>query len=217
MKKVGVFDQYAAVKPMSENVPDLLASFIEVRPGERILDVGCGDGRFLRFCESQMSEGSVYGTDVSYVRLQRCIGEQLKVGQAEVENMPFADNTFQTILLIEVIEHTWQPEKALKELARILAPGGKMILSTPNYPVKRVYDWAAYLRGNSRSPADDPTHFSPFSAKGIAELCSRNFSRVESYMTRIAGESRVSLIRHIHKMPRLTHLLGHKIIVIGYK
>ena len=217
MKKAGVFDHYAAVKPMSENIPDLLASFIEARPGERVLDVGCGDGRFLRFCESQMKEGIIYGTDVSYVRLQRCIGEQLKVGQADVENMPFADNTFQTILLIEVIEHTWQPEKALSELVRILAPGGKLILSTPNYPIKRVYDWLAYLRGNSESPADDPTHFSPFSAQGITELCSRNFSRVESHMTRIVGESRVSFIKHIHKMPKLTHLLGHKIIVIGHK
>ena len=217
MEKTGVFDQYAVDKPMTENIPELLASFIKFKERDRVLDAGCGDGRFLRFCESKIQEGTIFGTDVSHVRLQRCAVQQLKVGQAEVENMPFATNTFQLILLVEVIEHTWQPEKAVKELARILAPSGKLILTTPNYPIKRVYDGISFLRGNSKSLADDPTHFSPFSAYRIAELCSHHFTQVESYMTRIGGQSRFPILKHIHKVPRLTQLIGHKVILICQK
>jgi ubiquinone/menaquinone biosynthesis C-methylase UbiE len=116
-------------------------------------------------------------------------------------------------LLIEVIEHAWQPEAMIAEIARILLPQGRLVLTTSNYPIKRAYDWLSYFQGVRPSPADDPTHFSPFSARGIRKLCRRYFTTVESQINRVAGEGRLPVLAHLKSIPSVGDLVGHKITV----
>ena len=74
---------------------------------------------------------------------------------ASAENLPFVDNSFDVIVIKHVVEHLPQPDQAIRELGRILVPGGLLILSAPNLesllkPLKGQ-DWIGY---------QDPTHIS---------------------------------------------------------
>jgi SAM-dependent methyltransferase len=98
----------------------------------RILDAGCGSGRNMlelaRF-------GSVTGTDVSERALE--LARQRGVGGAELarlEQLPFADESFDVITCLDVIEHIPDDVGALRELRRVVAPSGRLLVTVPAYP-----------------------------------------------------------------------------------
>lgn len=216
-KKTTVFDKYAIEQDMPLSVPATFAPYVQVPPGGRILDVGCGDGRFLTFCREVVPQGFSVGMDISWIRVQRVARQGFIVLQADSERLPFASQTFHLVLLIEVVEHTQYPEAVMAEIARVLVPDGRLILTTPNYPIKRAYDWLSYLRGTRSSPGDDPTHFSPFSARRIKSLCARHFATVDGQIHHIAGEGRWPALARLRSVPLVGDLIGHKIMVFCHK
>jgi len=86
-----------------------------------LLDVGCGDGVFCQWIGSQVAVNRLAGVDVSTVLLERakrrCPGVELHLGK--LPNLPFADNEFQVVTLIEVLEHLPDPVSALREIFRV--------------------------------------------------------------------------------------------------
>jgi SAM-dependent methyltransferase len=102
----------------------------------RILDVGCGRGFFL----GQMAaiyrergwpiEGNLLGVDIDLADYQAndVPAQQIDVNQ----KLPFADATYDVVLAIEVFEHTRAPYLLMQDIARLLAPGGRILLSVPN-------------------------------------------------------------------------------------
>jgi SAM-dependent methyltransferase len=213
-EKTTVFNEYALQRAMPLAVPTVIGRLISALPRGPVLDIGCGDGRFLSFCQSVLPQEVSVGLEISSVRLQRVVEQGLMGAQADSEKLPFADGTFRMILMIEVIEHAWHPESMIAEAARVLAPDGLFVLTTPNYPIKRAYDWLSYLRGSRPSPADEPTHFSPFSARQIKGLCQRYFATVKGEMQHIAGEGRVPGIGRLHNIPWIADRIGHKILLV---
>jgi ubiquinone/menaquinone biosynthesis C-methylase UbiE len=209
------FDRYALDKRMPESVPPFFAQHVRVSRGGRILDIGCGDGRFLRFCQQVAPEAACVGTDISWVRAVRTSKGGLDVLQSDGEMLPVRSRSFDLALLVEVIEHVRNPERVLAEVTRVLKPDGRLVLTTPNYPAKRVYDWLAYIQGKRSSPADDPTHFSPFGARRIVRLCRRYFSTVTYQIVHIAGEGRWPVLARLRLSPTLGPVLGHKIIILA--
>jgi ubiquinone/menaquinone biosynthesis C-methylase UbiE len=94
-----------------------------------ILDVGCGSSPVLtRF------PGAV-GMDLNENKLLflRGCGLDASFIKASAESIPFADNKFDYVLCLELIEHVYNPVAVFQEMNRVLIPGGKLILSTPNY------------------------------------------------------------------------------------
>jgi SAM-dependent methyltransferase len=88
--------------------------------GGRHLDIGCGDGYFL-----QRSPAAVrHGMD----RL---------TGQAVEDGIPFADGAFDVVTMLAVIEHLDDPAPVIEDIDRVLAPGGRLVLTTP----KRAAEW----------------------------------------------------------------------------
>lgn len=213
MKRIAVFDKYAMAKPMPVSVPDHFVPWVQVPPGGRILDLGCGDGRFLEFCVVAAPQSRPVGVEISWVRARRVADKGFIVLQADSERLPFADGSFHLVLCIEVIEHVCRPDAMMADIARILLPEGRLILTTPNYPIKRMYDWLKYLQGIRPSPADDPTHFSPFSARRIRGLCSRYFASVESWIHHIAGEGRWPVLARLKRSPGIGDWVGHKVML----
>lgn len=213
-KKTAVFNEYARQRAMPLAVPTVIGRLISALPRGPILDVGCGDGRFLSYCRDVLPQEVSVGLEISSVRLQRVVEQGLIGVQADSEKLPFADSTFRMILMIEVIEHAWKPENMIAEAARVLAPDGMLVLTTPNYPIKRAYDLLNYLRGSRPSLADEPTHFSPFSASRIKRLCQRHFAMVKGEMQHIAGEGSVPGIGRLHDIPWIAERLGHKILLV---
>ncbi len=110
----------------------LLREILQARPfiRGRLLDVGCGKRPYAAIYEP-LVEKSV-GTEVVY--------SPHGVGMADViclaERVPFANRSFDTILCTEVLEHTIDPFTVMREFARVLKPGGYLLLSVPFiYPI----------------------------------------------------------------------------------
>lgn len=100
-------------------------------PGRRLLDVGSGAGFFLKAAESDGWD--VEGVEVSEAAAgyaARVLG--VKVRQAKLEGVGFGADSFDVVTLLDTIEHLGDPERAMAEILRILKPGGRLILNTPD-------------------------------------------------------------------------------------
>lgn len=105
---------------------EVLARVEGVR-GRDILEVGCGEG--------MMFDGT--GTtpvqmDVSMRRAALARGKAPWVLCADGYDLPFADRSFDVVLLVAVLEHTSEPWRVLAEAHRVLRPGGRVIIVVPN-------------------------------------------------------------------------------------
>lgn len=96
--------------------------------GEKFLDAGCGTGLILRHLPS----GSI-GLDINPRNLRRAKAHapQAKLVLGDIEKMPFADQSFTTIICTDVLEHLINPQKGLSEIFRVLTPKGILIGSVP--------------------------------------------------------------------------------------
>jgi 2-polyprenyl-3-methyl-5-hydroxy-6-metoxy-1,4-benzoquinol methylase len=108
--------------------------------GRSLLDAGCGTGLFSQAAAQRGAR--VTSLDVGERLLEqvaRKTDSERVVG--DVAGLPFDDGRFDYVICTEVIEHTLQPRRAVAELARVLAPGGTLVLTTPNrvwHPAIRV-------------------------------------------------------------------------------
>jgi len=103
--------------------------------GRRVLDVACGEGYGTAALAASGAE-QVIGVDVSpevCAHAQSKYGIDARVGSAEA--IPLADASVDVVVSFETIEHLEQPEVFLNECHRVLAPGGNLVISTPNLPV----------------------------------------------------------------------------------
>jgi SAM-dependent methyltransferase len=126
--------------------------------GLRILEVACGRGGFVR--ELALAGAFVTGCDFSATALHVGQGkiQQLagNVGtarfvQGDVQNLAFADGTFDVVVSCETIEHVPDPWAALREMYRVTRRGGKLFLTTPNYlNLMGAYDLYAHFRHPGR-------------------------------------------------------------------
>jgi 2-polyprenyl-3-methyl-5-hydroxy-6-metoxy-1,4-benzoquinol methylase len=100
------------------------------------LDFGCGPGTLIHLLPARISAVGVdiAASQVSYAE-QNYAGPEKQFIQIESSELPFADATFDSITCIEVVEHLELKltREILKEFSRVLRPGGKLILTTPNY------------------------------------------------------------------------------------
>jgi SAM-dependent methyltransferase len=99
--------------------------------GARVLDAGCGSGRTL---QELVDYGEVSGIElnVEAAELARARGHgEVRVGRLEA--LPWADDTFDLITCLDVIEHTPDDRLALTELRRVCRPGGWMLVTVPAY------------------------------------------------------------------------------------
>jgi len=139
-------------------------NLLSVSPGERVLDIGCGDARDILMLANSGAE--IVGLDISPGMVQvarqeldrNCINNvTLIVGDAS--NLDFPDSYFDKILCSEVIEHIPEIRKSLMEMRRVLKPGGTLVLSTPNraslYGFERYYIWQGLLQRPWPHPCDE--------------------------------------------------------------
>jgi dolichol-phosphate mannosyltransferase len=94
---------------------------------ERILDIGCGSSRIVQ------SLPQAVGLDMQLRKLRwlRAPGRQLV--QGSLSQLPFRDHEFDAVICSEVIEHIPRQDIDLTDMVRVLAPGGKLVLGTPDY------------------------------------------------------------------------------------
>ncbi len=103
--------------------------------GARGLDVGCGEGVMLRLCGEQGArmiglDGMEGAVRFASALLGACRLEAVLI-RADAQELPFADNSFDFVTCLEVIEHLERPEAFLSEVRRVLKAPGVLVLSTP--------------------------------------------------------------------------------------
>ena len=97
----------------------------------RILDAGCGSGRNML---ELAPHGEVTGVELSLpsAELARARGLGEVIG-GSLEELPLADNSFDLAVCLDVVEHLQDDERALRELRRVVAPGGALLVTVPAY------------------------------------------------------------------------------------
>jgi len=118
--------------------------------GKRILDVGCGVGAFVRRLREFSQD--VYGVDIDAARVRQGAAQVPNLALSLGEYLPFADDTFDVVLLHEVIEHVTDDLATLREVRRVLRPDGRAVVFCPNrlYPFEThgVFLGKRYVFGN---------------------------------------------------------------------
>jgi len=111
---------------------DLVYRLADPRPGERALDVGTGTGHWA--CDLADRGLEVTGIDASESMLRAARTKDCRVTwkRADVEAMPFADGAFDLVLSVTVLEFVRDPARVLTEMARVTAPGGRMVVGVLN-------------------------------------------------------------------------------------
>ncbi|MGA8339294.1 MAG: methyltransferase domain-containing protein [Solirubrobacteraceae bacterium] len=120
---------------------ELRAGFLrsEIRPGDRALDLGCGAGDFTAVLARDGAHA--IGVDVAEAALARARAHHpaLDFRLAPVEGpLPFEDNVFDLVWASEVIEHVADTARWLSEVRRVLAPRGRLLVTTPSHGRLRV-------------------------------------------------------------------------------
>ncbi len=101
----------------------------------RVLDVGTSTGANLRLLRD-LGFHAVDGLDFSQEAIRYCREKGLGiVRHGDVCGMPFADESFDLLLATDIIEHVDDDLKALREIARVLRPGGKALIVVPAFPI----------------------------------------------------------------------------------
>ncbi len=120
--------------------------------GGKALDVGCGVGQVVA---RLMSGGAdAYGLDVSAPNIKRAQKVSTNCKLYDGGRFPFPDNYFDSAGALNVLEHVEEPEAFLSEIARVTKPGGRVVVSSPNFfRVIGLRDYHPSMRGlaNKRS------------------------------------------------------------------
>ena len=137
----------------------------------KFLDIGCNQGIYLLGYQG----GWKMGVDISLHVLQKLKHRfqdiNLAVSDAQALDC-LQSNTFNGILCSEVLEHVYEPEKMIAEIARLLVPGGKALITTPNYKKKRP-EWTetGVLRQYGIQGVQSDTYFhTAYQPEELAEM-----------------------------------------------
>ncbi|KPV53004.1 glycosyl transferase family 1 [Kouleothrix aurantiaca] len=115
-----------------------LIDHLDLHDGDNILDCGCGMGVYMMMM-SRLRNLNIVGVDGDVGRLEWAEreGVDARLSRVDIHTLPFADASFDKVLMTEVLEHIAEDRVAMREVFRVLKPGGTLALSVPhaNYPV----------------------------------------------------------------------------------
>lgn len=127
-----------------------------MKKGDKLLDVGCGRGDFSKGFKN-------LGLQVSGIDCEKSDSGELKdvefkIADSEKDSFPFQDEIFDFVFSKSVIEHFFKPDNFIKECHRVLKPGGKIIVMTPDWQSQQCIFY------------NDYTHIHPYNPLGLANL-----------------------------------------------
>ncbi len=116
------------------------------KPGARALDVGCGVGQVVARLKEAGFEA--WGVDVSEPNITRARKFSDRCSLYDGRRLPFPDRHFASVGALNVLEHVDEPEAFIAELVRVVEPGGRIVISSPNFfRVLGFRDYHPHMRG----------------------------------------------------------------------
>lgn len=135
-----IFGGYKDIRPYFNRLARWFDSYVQ---GPNILDIGCAYGYLLNRFNGR---GQLFGVDVSEyaiaVAQQNYPDYKFQTAILGVKPLPFADGFLQTVIATDVMEHLHYKDQpaAAKDILRVLAPGGKFLMTTPNRSlIRRIF------------------------------------------------------------------------------
>ena len=161
----------------------------QLRSGSRLLEIGCGAGNLL--LQATVAGSYPVALDLSMQALT-FVRSRLEEAQSAPEApngfactqgigelLPFRDNLFECILLSEVIEHLETPQVSIREAARVLCTGGRLLITTPNYrSFWPIMEWAVD-RLNMAPKMAGEQHISRFHPSSLTKMLTESGLRME--------------------------------------
>lgn len=130
-------------------------------PQGRVLDLGCGIGHSY----AELAPRETVGVDN---RAHVLVGQDRETHHADMRRLPFAAGAFDAVLSVQSLEHVPDPCEVLREVVRVLVPGGTAIFVTPNR-----------LQFARPDEIIDPYHYHEFSPHELTTLCAPHFAEVQ--------------------------------------
>jgi SAM-dependent methyltransferase len=153
-----------------------------------VLDLGCGTG----YGSAELAQGGAQVTALDRVAPARALrGSGPRFVRGELGGLPFAPASFELVVSFQVIEHLVDPSDYLREIARVLRPGGTLLLSTPNL---------------LQSDRENPYHVHEYAAEELRAALSRWFASVEMLGVFAVGPAARFQEERMRRIRRITRL-----------
>lgn len=169
-----------------------------LKENSRLLEIGCGAGNLLVQASVPGSFPIALDLSMQALTFVRSRLQELETGQEPIkgfaclqsigERLPFADGSFDFTLLSEVVEHLEEPHLSIREASRVLRPGGRLLVTTPNYrSFWPIMEWTVD-RLNMAPKMGGEQHISKFYPATLNSLMVKSGLRLE-YSGTIYGVS----------------------------
>jgi len=133
-----LYDASTARLALYRETQERLAQFLAVAPGQRVLCAGLGTGNELKQLRAREPSLRIAGIDVSRAALVRARSKSssdaatTSLAFMDVQSLGFRDGCFDRVLCYHVLDFVEDPSRAVSELLRVLAPGGRFVISFPS-------------------------------------------------------------------------------------
>lgn len=179
---------------------------IDPEPSKRVLDFGCGSGRFLKLLEEEHPNWALYGFDISTnQRIEQLTG-RIKIYRGQMQDfiINLTPQSFDIIYLNNSLEHLNDPSQTLRLLIPLLKYGGELIVEVPN-----INSIKFKIFGKNFSSLDIPRHLYMFNPETLRALLQKNSLTIQQTLF---GGSPKSLVRSLYfflriRIERLSPLL----------
>jgi len=154
------FDHFNIISPIYDkvfgrHVDQEIVALMNLKPTQTLLDVGGGTGRvtilFRDICENLIV------ADSAHKMLRKAKSKNLDCAQSHSEKLPFKDETFDRVIIVDAFHHVLNQRQTLGEMWRVLKAGGKMVIEEPdikNFNVKLIAigEKLLFMRSKFKSP-----------------------------------------------------------------
>jgi SAM-dependent methyltransferase len=160
-------DQYAkgGLGKLYWDLRDRLAFSFLTANHRDIADLGCGEGITLEKLRAIYPDRNVFGMDILQENIDICRKHGLPVRQGSIYHLDLPDQSIDAALFMEVIEHLDRPEAALREIHRVLRPGGRAVIVFPN---DCFFKCARLLTLRFKEASYDPGHVRQWTPRGAS-------------------------------------------------